>query len=69
VKPCSLPYLTEASCHAFRPWASVVEDTYALPTVSLKIELAYCWKGRYFQSLATFAAESAKILFASWPPK
>lgn len=27
VKPCSSPYLTEASCQAFRPSASLVEET------------------------------------------
>ncbi len=46
LKPWSLPYLTEASCQAFRPSESFVGETYALPTVSLKIEFAYTWKGR-----------------------
>lgn len=27
VKPCSVPYLTDASCQDFRPSASVVSET------------------------------------------
>lgn len=48
-KPCSLPYVAHCSCHDFSASARLVDETYALPAVSLKMLVAQTWNGRYDQ--------------------
>lgn len=43
LNPWSVPYLMLDFCQASSPWDRGVEDTYDLPTVSLKTEFAYTW--------------------------
>src|SRR5579884_1557615 len=56
-------------CQVPRAEFRLPAEPMALPTESLNTELAYTWKGRYCQPVATCLEESASTVLYCWLPK